>query len=101
MHRTLKAETARPPQRNMSAQYEAQQERFDTWRAGFNDERPHEALGGETPTSHYVSSPRAMTRQAPAPRYPAHAEVRRGSRAGTFRFQSRLLFLSQALQPGA
>lgn len=47
MHKTLKAETARPPERDMARQ----QARFDRWRAEFNDERPHEALGYATPAS--------------------------------------------------
>src|SRR5207302_4664291 len=41
MHATLKAETARPP----AASLAAQQLRFDRFRAEFNQERPHEALG--------------------------------------------------------
>jgi putative transposase len=46
MHRTLKAETARPP----AATPRAQQARFDRWRREFNTERPHEALGGTRTT---------------------------------------------------
>ena len=42
---TLKAETARPPERDMAPQ----QERFDHWRLEFNEERPHEALGLRNP----------------------------------------------------
>src|SRR5204863_225719 len=41
MHRTLKAETCRPPAANAADQ----QARFDDFRAEFNDERPHQALG--------------------------------------------------------
>jgi hypothetical protein len=40
MHRTLKAETARPPE----ADLESQQRRFDAFRKEFNEIRPHEAL---------------------------------------------------------
>ena len=39
MHKTLKAETARPPRRTLAAQ----QRRFDWFRARYNTERPHES----------------------------------------------------------
>ncbi len=40
MHRTLKAETATPPERNLRAQQRA----FDRFRQIYNQERPHESL---------------------------------------------------------
>ena len=52
MHKTLKAETTRPPAGNLSAQ----QARFNRFRREFNEERPHEALGQETPESVYERS---------------------------------------------
>ena len=52
MHRTLKAETTRPPEPTM----QAQQERFDLWQRQFNTERFHEALDGATPASVYRPS---------------------------------------------
>ena len=45
MHRTLKAEATRPPQATCAAQ----QRVFAAFRAEFNAERPHAALGGATP----------------------------------------------------
>jgi transposase InsO family protein len=47
MHRTLKAEATRPAR----ASCLSQQRRFNTFRAEFNDERPHEALDMQTPDS--------------------------------------------------
>lgn len=94
MHRTLKAETTRPPEKNM----EAQQQRFDSFREEFNTERPHGALDGDTPRSRYRRSEREMPDVLPEPEYPAHLEIRRVSRAGTFRFKKQLLFLSQPLR---
>jgi transposase InsO family protein len=44
MHRTLKAETAKPPAVNRRAQQRA----FDRFRQQFNQERPHEALEQKT-----------------------------------------------------
>lgn len=71
MHRTLKAETTRPP----SARLLQQQERFDKWVELFNHERPHEALGMKRPADLYVASVRTF---APQPaRYPLHDLVAR------------------------
>ena len=94
MHRTLKAETTRPPEHEMTAQ----QQRFDGFRAAFNQERAHEALGGAVPASVYAPSERVMPQELPAPNYPGHYEVRWVSKAGTFRFKHRQLFISQALR---
>jgi putative transposase len=47
MHKTLKQETTRPPAKTMRGQ----QRRFDRFVKEFNEERPHEALGQETPGS--------------------------------------------------
>src|SRR5690606_18887652 len=52
MHRTLKAETTRPPAQSQAAQ----QRRFDDFLVMFNSERPHEALQQETPWSCFVLS---------------------------------------------
>lgn len=94
MHRTLKAETTRPPERNQMAQ----QARFDCFRREYNEERPHEALQMQTPASAYQHSSRPMPHRLQGPEYPGHFEVRRVSRAGTFRLKSRQLFLSNPLK---
>ena len=94
MHKTLKAETTRPPQRNQKAQ----QEVFDRWRAEYNQVRPHEALGDEPPATAWRPSPREYPKRMPEPDYPGHFLVRLVSNAGTFRFQSRQVFLSNALK---
>ncbi|MEO0558934.1 MAG: IS481 family transposase [Bacteroidota bacterium] len=93
MHKTLKAETARPPERDMPRQ----QARFDDWRAEFNTERPHEALSFATPASVYTPSERVMPEALPEPEYPGHFETRWVSRCGTYKWRGRQLFLSQAL----
>ncbi len=93
MHRTLKAETTRPPEHEMTQQ----QERFDAFQQEFNHERPHEALGGAVPASVYAQSARAFPEQLAEPAYAGHYEVRRVSTAGMFRFKQRQVFLSQAL----
>ena len=93
MHKDLKAETARPPERN----FKKQQRRFDVFREEFNEERPHETLGGATPASVYNTSPRVMPATVPEPEYPAHYEVRFVSSAGAFKWKKRQLFISQTL----
>jgi putative transposase len=54
MHRTLNAETSAPP----AATPPQQQARVDAFRRHYNHERPHEALGQQTPAEHYRPSPR-------------------------------------------
>ena len=93
MHKTLKAETARPPERDMVRQ----QARFDEWRAEFNGERPHEALDYATPASISTPSRREMPTTLPEPEYPGHFETRWVSRCGTYKWRGRQLFVSQAL----
>jgi putative transposase len=93
MHRTLKAEATRPPERHQRAQ----QARFDRFCREYNTERPHEALDYRTPASLYRPSPRPMPTKLPTPAYPGHYLVRRVSNAGTFRFQTRQLFISDTL----
>jgi len=93
MHRTLKAETTRPPGANAARQ----QRRFDAWRADFNTTRPHEALDGATPASRYIPSPRPWPRVPPAPEYPGHLERRLVSRSGAVKMHGRPLFLARAL----
>jgi transposase InsO family protein len=93
MHRTLKAETARPPEANAARQ----QRRFDAWRTEFNTCRPHAALDGATPASRYAPSTRAAPAVAPAPEYPGHYERRRVSHHGSIKWSGRELFVSHAL----
>ncbi|MES1173378.1 MAG: IS481 family transposase [Myxococcales bacterium] len=73
MHRTLKAETARPPRSSMRAQ----QRCFDAFQAEYNNERPHEALGQNTPGSHYQPSIKRFPKSLPELEYPDHFQVLR------------------------
>jgi hypothetical protein len=93
MHKTLKARTTRPPERNLRAQ----QRRFDAFLHEFNHERPHEALGQEPPASAYQPSDRAFPRKLPPLEYPAHFEVRRVSRNGGIRWNTRWINVSHLL----
>lgn len=93
MHRTLKAETTRPPDWDLRGQ----QGRFDSFRTEFNQERPHEALEQRTPGSLYVPAARELPSRLPEPDYEGHLYVRRVSPRGTISFSSRPLFLSEVL----
>lgn len=93
MHRTLKAETTRPPEQDR----QAQQARFDRFRREFNEERPHEALGQQPPAALYLPSPRPLPARVLPPEYPGHYLVRKVGRAGTCRFAGRPLFVSETL----
>jgi len=94
MHRTLKAATARPPQRHLASQQGA----FNRFRLVYNEERPHQFLGGRTPASIYGPSPRSYTGRVPAFEYPGHYLTKRVTNAGTIRLKTRLLFLANALK---
>lgn len=84
MHRTLKAETTRPPAGSLGAQ----QRKFNTFREEFNNERPHEALDQQTPASRYSPSPRPMPDKTPPLVYPDRFEVRYVSGNGAIRWNS-------------
>lgn len=90
MHRTLKAETTRPPSNSRIAQ----QRRFDRFREDFNTERPHEALEMQTPAWLYSSSPRSMPDKLPRLEHPSHYEVRYVSANGGIRRSSQWVNLS-------
>ena len=93
MHKTLKAECTRPPE----ASFAAQQARFDAFEEEFNRERPHEALGQQTPASQYHASPRAFPEAIPAPDYPPHYEVRKVDGNGRFKFKGVSWFIAHPL----
>ena len=82
MHRTLKAETTRPPANTRLAQ----QRRFDRFRQEFNSDRPHEALDMQTPATVYQSSPTPMPDKLPPLEYPDRFEVRYVSANGGIRW---------------
>ena len=92
-HRTLKAATAHPP----AATIRAQQRCFDAFRAEYNHQRPHEALGQQPPMSWYAPSPRAYPRRLQEPSYAEAAQVRRVRHNGEIRWSSGTIYLSHLL----
>jgi transposase InsO family protein len=93
MHRTLKAETTRPPAGNAGAQ----QRLFDSFRFEFNHERPHETLEDKLPADLYQPSPRPFPDRLPQPEYPGHFEVRKVSKNGGIRWKKSWVNISHSL----
>lgn len=93
MHRTLKQETASPP----AANRRAQQRKFDRFRREYNEERPHEALGMQTPGSLYTRSDRFYPARVPEPEYGDALLVRRVHPRGQFSWKHQDVFLSETL----
>jgi transposase InsO family protein len=67
MHLTLKKEATRPPSYN----FLQQQARFDDFIEGYNQDRPHQALGGQYPGEVYTPSAREY-HHPEVPEYPFH-----------------------------
>ena len=93
MHRTLKAEATRPP----AANRRAQQRRFNSFQRSYNQERPHEALGQNTPASVYHPSERTFPGRLAPIEYPDHYEIRRVSNNGGIRWNSNWVNVSHVL----
>jgi transposase InsO family protein len=93
MHRTLKQEAVSPPAANRRAQQRA----FDRFRREYNEERPHEALGMQTPSSVYRPSERAYPARVPEPEYGSALQVRRVRTCGQFHWKNENVFLSETL----
>ncbi len=93
MHRTLKAETSKPP----AATLAEQQLRFDRFRTYYNEERPHEALGQTPPARHWSPPVRTLPRRLEEPWYDAEHEVRSVRYQGTIKWRNELVFIGEAL----
>lgn len=93
MHRTLKADTARPP----SANLRAQQARFDRFRKQYNEERPHEGIDLDLPASRYEPSKRRLPRKGKV-EYPGHFELRKVASDKTIKWNDRKVFVSNLLR---
>lgn len=92
MHLTLLQDTATPPAETLRAQ----QKRFAGFRAGYNEERPHAALGGATPADAYAPSPRRWDGVLRPPETVAD-ETRAVKSNGLISWHGRLVYVSEAL----
>ena len=93
MHLTLLRDTADPP----AATPRAQQARFRDFRASYNEERPHAALGNATPAEHYLPSFRRWDGILRSPEPDAGAIVRRVRCNGDIKWRGEVIYLSEAL----
>ena len=89
MHLTLKHEATKPASFN----FLQQQERFDHFTGVYNNERPHQALGGAYPGEVYTPSARTYT-PPPDPEYPFHDRTVRVTRCGRICIGKRKISLS-------
>lgn len=93
MHRTLKQETASPPQRT----WRQQQQAFDRFRVEYNEDRPHEAIGQQPPASLYSPSPRPYPLLVPEITYPDDTVARKVCSQGDIKWKSHQIYLSETL----
>jgi hypothetical protein len=93
MHRTLKDATATPPEAN----WRRQQQSFDAFRREYNDERPHQSLGQQTPAEHYQPSLRVYPFGLPRLEYPESFILRQVHHRGYLRFGGLEIYLSLVL----
>jgi transposase InsO family protein len=93
MHRSLKEATAQPPKSNPQMQQKA----FDEFIQEYNYERPHEALGQETPASVYTPSPVPYPPRTPKVEYDDGVDVRQIRQSGEMKWKGRRIYVSQAL----
>ena len=91
MHRTLKAETTRPP----ATTRPGQQRRFNRFRREYNEVRPHEGLGMQCPADVYEPSTAAAMPRLYV--YPGHWEQRLVSMNGQISWKKTLVFISESL----
>jgi len=89
MHLTLKTEATKPAAFN----FLQQQERFDDFIGVYNNERPHQALGGAYPGDIYTPSARVYE-PPPEPDYPCHDRAVRVTRCGRICLGKRKINLS-------
>ena len=92
MHRTLK-DYLDPVRASLTAQQRA----LEQFRMRYNQERPHEALGGIAPAMCHWHSQRAYPSRVPMPEYGTDLEVRRVRSNGQIKWHGKLVFVSEAL----
>jgi transposase InsO family protein len=93
MHRTLKQEVAQPP----AANWREQQRVMERFRREYNQVRPHEALGMQTPDAVYETSTKSFPVRLPELEYPDDMLVRQIKHQGQFRWKKQDVFLTEVL----
>lgn len=93
MHKTLKAETAKPPKTSLRAQQKA----FDSFRDEYNNQRPHEALDQKAPITVYQYSNRPYPLRTPEIEYPKEYLIRKVLSQGDIAWKNKHIYLSETL----
>ncbi|MBE3133585.1 MAG: IS481 family transposase [Acidobacteria bacterium] len=93
MHLTLQQATADPP----ASTFRLQQRGMDGFQQEYNELRPHEALGLETPASWYYASPRAFPSRLAEIQYPDGWQPRMVGCDGDFKWHCQPVFISEVL----
>lgn len=89
-HRTLKADVL---QFNRPTHFTGCQPVFDAFRHVYNQERPHEALGLQTPASRYEPSSRSFPEALPPIEYAPGDQVRKAYSPGLICFKGRTILV--------
>jgi len=93
LHLTLKQDTAKPPAQTLPEQLK----RLRTFQRLYNDERPHQALGNDTPAQHYALSPRHFDGILRAPDYRQDQIVRLVRNNGAIKWRGNETYINEAL----
>jgi putative transposase len=93
LHLTLLQDTASPPARSLREQLD----RFRRFQNIYNEDRPHAALGNDTPAEHYALSPRRFDGVLREPDYGSDHTIRRVRHNGEIRWQGNTIYISEAL----
>jgi putative transposase len=93
LHLTLLQDTAQPPARSLRQQIE----RFKQFQRVYNEERPHAALGNDTPAQHYAPSPRPWDGILREPEYSSEHIVRRVRHNGEIKWRGNTIYIGSAL----
>jgi transposase InsO family protein len=93
MHRTLKEATIDPPKHDLPAQQQA----FEEFKHDYDCERPHEALGQQTPASVYHASPTTYPIRLPQIEYDDDVVVKRVRHSGELYWKGQFIHISKVL----
>ena len=93
LHLTLKQDIAAPPAQTLREQLK----RMRVFQRLYNDERPHQALGNDTPAQHYARSPRRFDGVLRAPAYGPDQTVRRVRTNGAIKWSGQEIYINEAL----
>jgi transposase InsO family protein len=93
MHLTLLQDTAKPA----AASLREQLERLRVFQNVYNEERPHQALGNDTPAEHYAVSPRRFDGVLREPGYGPDQVIRRVRHNGEIKWNGNTIYISEAL----